>query len=118
MHSIYLATMIGAIISTTLASRLLAMGAFGPGMHRLSSRAKLLSRAFSARIRSARDRWVAARLADCERRAAVHALRRMTDRELSDMGMSRCSIEAVGRGLERRAAVQSRGRIPARAVSR
>jgi uncharacterized protein YjiS (DUF1127 family) len=117
MHNVYLATMIGAIISTSLASRVFALGA---GRRRLSARARSFARALSVRLRKARDRRVAALLADWERRAAIYALRHMTDRELSDMGISRCSIEQVGRGLEReqRAAAQSCGRMAARAVSR
>jgi hypothetical protein len=82
MHNVYLATMMGAIISTSLASRVFAVGALGSGGRRLL-RARSLSRVLAARLRKARDRWVAARLANCERRAAAQSRGRTAARAAS-----------------------------------
>ncbi len=101
MHKAYLATMIGAVISTSLASRLFAVGAFGLAKGRLPARATEVSRAFWGHLRNIIDRRIAGMIAELERRASIHALHRMTDRELSDIGISRASIGRIGCGLER-----------------
>ena len=101
MHKAYLATMIGAAISTSLASRLFAVGAFGPAKGRLLAHATEVSRAFSVRLRNFVDLRIAGMIAELERRASIRALHRMNDRELSDIGISRSSIGRIGRGLER-----------------
>ncbi len=101
MHKTYLATMIGAAISASLASRLFAVGAFGPAKGRVFARVKSAFRAFLARLRKLLDRRIADMIAEFERRASIRKLQRMTDRELGDIGISRSSIGRIGRGLER-----------------
>ncbi len=109
MHKTYLATMIGAAISASLASRLFAVGAFGPAKGRLLARARRVWRAFALRLGKFVDRRIAGMIAEFERRASIHALRRMTDRELNDIGIARSSIGRVGRGLERERRLLVRG---------
>ncbi len=101
MQRIYLATLIGAVISTSLASRMFAVATFGPARTNPFTRLGSVSRAVLARLRRSLDDRIAMILADCERRASIQRLHRMTDRELSDIGISRCSIAQIGRGLVR-----------------
>jgi uncharacterized protein YjiS (DUF1127 family) len=41
------------------------------------------------------NRWIAAVIAEQERRAGIDALRRLSDRELKDIGLSRGGVDAA-----------------------
>jgi uncharacterized protein YjiS (DUF1127 family) len=104
MKRIYLATAIAIVVTTSIASHVLAIGALGPAMpgvlidarsgaRGVYSRLKRLKRLFRAGIAAVRA-WR-------ERRAAIIELRSLSDRELSDIGVYRCSIGCDPRLLQR-----------------
>jgi uncharacterized protein YjiS (DUF1127 family) len=92
MKKVYLATVIAMVVTTSIASHVLAVGALGPAapgfLVGLRSRA---SGVFS-RLRRFVGNCIAVIRAERERRAAITALRALNDRELKDIGLYRSSI--------------------------
>jgi uncharacterized protein YjiS (DUF1127 family) len=110
MKKIYLATFIGIVVTTAIASHLLAVGAIRraePGF--LVCLRSGAGRLFD-RLRDFLDDRIAAILARRERQAVIFALHRLTDRELKDIGLYRPSMvhDARTRAPERRAGVGDR----------
>jgi uncharacterized protein YjiS (DUF1127 family) len=102
MRAIHLATIVAAFASTSLASRLLAIRLLGPSAAGSDLAAR--SRRIASRLKSFVDGRIAAMLAHRERQAAMFSLRRMSDRELKDIGLHRGLVDEVGRrpGMEAR----------------
>jgi hypothetical protein len=89
MDKFYLATMIAIIVTTSIASHLLAVGMFRstPPDFLRGLRSKL--RRLGRRFRNGFDDWIAATLARRERQAAIFLLHHGNDREAKDIGRHR-----------------------------
>jgi uncharacterized protein YjiS (DUF1127 family) len=97
MTRLYLATVVAAAVTTSLASHMLVVHASGSAATNLSARfGPALFRALR-RVKDFLDDWIAAVLAHRERQAARFVLHRLSDRELKDMGLSRSDIDQIGR---------------------
>jgi uncharacterized protein YjiS (DUF1127 family) len=92
MKKIYLATVIAAIVTTSIASYLLAVGVLEPATPGVFSRLRSCVSRFFVGLKGLLDDWTAAALARRERQAAIFALRHFSDRELKDIGLYRGSI--------------------------
>jgi uncharacterized protein YjiS (DUF1127 family) len=92
MKKIYLATVIAVVVTTSIASHLLAVGVLGPATPGVLARLRSCVGGFFGRLKRLFDDWIAAGLARRERQAAIFALRHFSDRELKDIGLYRGSI--------------------------
>jgi uncharacterized protein YjiS (DUF1127 family) len=92
MTKLYLATVAAVVVTTSLASNLMLVGARGQVRTELPVQLRLAARRGSRRIKHVVDAWVAGMIARRERQAAFAALHRLTDRELSDIGLCRDDI--------------------------
>jgi uncharacterized protein YjiS (DUF1127 family) len=101
MKRIYLATAIAVVITTSIASHVLAIGALGPAMPGVLIDARSGARGVYNRLREFLGACVAAVRARRERRAAIVALSLLSDRELADIGLCRGSIWCDTRLVER-----------------
>src|SRR6266700_201621 len=116
MAGLHLATVIAAVVTTSLASHMLVVHASGSATKGRRARLGRALRRTQRRAKSLLDDWIVARLAHRERQAARFALHRMSDRDLRDIGLSRSDIDQIGRhsGLEQQDSVRtsrSAGRI-------
>jgi uncharacterized protein YjiS (DUF1127 family) len=93
----YLATFVAANITTSLTSNLLRVGALGPAKPGWRGRLKSVWRGLIGLLKHLVNDLVAAMLARRERQAALFSLRRMTDRELRDVGPDRGGIDRIAR---------------------
>jgi uncharacterized protein YjiS (DUF1127 family) len=93
MNRFYLGTITVVALTTALTSNIIATGIRGAAQPGLSMGARLVARRCSRRFGRAVDAWVAAMIARRERLAASAALRQMTDRELTDVGLYRGEID-------------------------
>jgi uncharacterized protein YjiS (DUF1127 family) len=93
MSRFYLATVVAIIVTTSLASNVLAIAVLGPTRPDPLVRFRLGLRRSPRHIKRLVDAWVASMLARRERQAAVCALDGMSDRELRDSGLSRGRID-------------------------
>lgn len=92
MNKFYLATVLAIVITTSIGSHLLKVGALGPATSGfLVSLRSGLSGLFK-RVRRFFDGWIAATLAHRERQVAMFALTKLSDRELKDIGLYRENI--------------------------
>jgi len=91
MSKIYVATVVAAFVTTSLATNLLVVGVRGPVQSDLVVRLRLRARRLRRRIGHAVDAWVVSMLAYRERQATLYALRHLSNRELKDMGLYRGS---------------------------
>jgi uncharacterized protein YjiS (DUF1127 family) len=89
MNKAYWATVIGIVVTTSIASHLLAVGTLRPTM---PGGLRPATRRFFDRLKNFLDDWIAAALARRERQAAIFSLHRLTDRELKDIGLYRTNI--------------------------
>jgi uncharacterized protein YjiS (DUF1127 family) len=92
MRKIYLATVIAVVVTTSIASHLLAVGALGPATPGVLARLRSCVGGFFGRLKGLFDDGIAALLARRERQAAIFALRHFSDRELKDIGVYRGSV--------------------------
>jgi uncharacterized protein YjiS (DUF1127 family) len=96
MKKFYLATLIAIVITTSIASHLLMVGALGPPIPGLRVHVRSDVAGFFRRIRRRFRRllagWIDAMLEYRERRATIAALAKLSDRELKDIGVHRDSI--------------------------
>jgi uncharacterized protein YjiS (DUF1127 family) len=92
MKKIYLATVIAIVVTTSIASHLLAIGALGPATPGVLSRLRSYVGGCFGWLKGLFDDWIAAGLARRERHAAIFALRHFSDRELKDIGLYHGSI--------------------------
>jgi uncharacterized protein YjiS (DUF1127 family) len=95
MNKFYLGTITVVAVTTALTSNIIATGFRDVRPSGLPLRARLAARRWSRRFKGAVDAWVAAMIARRERLAAAAALRRMTDRELADVGLYRGEIDGL-----------------------
>jgi uncharacterized protein YjiS (DUF1127 family) len=92
MNKFYLATVLAIVITASIGSHLLMVGALGPtNSGFLVSLKSGLSGLFK-RIGRFFDGWIAATLAHRERQVAMFALTKLSDRELKDIGLYRGTI--------------------------
>jgi uncharacterized protein YjiS (DUF1127 family) len=101
MKKIYLAMAIAIIVTTSIASHGLTIGALGPAMPGVLIGARLGARGVYNRLRERVSACIAAVCAHRERRAAIIELSSLSDRELSDIGLCRGNIGCDLRLLER-----------------
>jgi hypothetical protein len=94
MSRVYFATIIAVLVTTSLATNLLMIGARGPIALVTPARLRLRRR-LSRRIRRLLDGGVAAIIARRERRATNVILRQLNDRELRDIGLYRDCVGNV-----------------------
>jgi uncharacterized protein YjiS (DUF1127 family) len=92
MKKVYLATVIAMVITTSIASHVLAVGALGPAAPGFLVGLRSGAGGMFSRLRNFIGDCIAALRAHCERRAAISALRALNDRELIDIGLHRSSI--------------------------
>ena len=95
MSKIYVATVVAAFVTTSLATNLLVVGVRGPVQSDLVVRLRCRARRLRRWIGHAVDSWVVSMLAYRERQAALYALRHLSDRELKDMGLYRGSHDRI-----------------------
>ena len=100
MTKLYLATVAAVAITTSLASNLLLVGARGQVRTEFPAQLRLAARRGSRRVKHVVDTLVAGMIARRERQAALAALHRLTDRELSDIGLCRDEIDHAVRNAE------------------
>ena len=96
MNRFYVATIIAAVATILLASRVLMLRGSRSAIPRMLARARFDLEWVLRGARNFVDDWIAASLAHRERKAAIFALQRLSDRELKDMGLDRGRIEHVG----------------------
>ena len=96
MNRFYVATIIAAVTTIFLASRVLMLRRSRSAIPRMLARAQFDLEWVLRGARNFVDDWIAASLAHRERRAAIFALQRLSDRELKDMGLYRGCIEHLG----------------------
>ena len=101
MNRFYVATIIAAVATILLASRVLMLRGSRSAIPRMLARAQFDLEWVLRGARTLVDDWIAASMAHRERRAAIFALHKLSDRELRDMGLDRGRIEHAGYGCER-----------------
>jgi hypothetical protein len=101
MKKIHLATAIAVVVTTSIASHVLAIGALGPAMPGVLIDARSGARGVYNRLKGLFCAGIAAIRARRERRASFVALSSLSDRELSDIGLCRGSVGCDPRLLER-----------------
>jgi hypothetical protein len=95
MSKIYVATVVAAFVTTSLATNLLVVGVRGPVQSDFLVRLRCRARRLRRLIGRAVDAWVVSMLAYRERQTALYALRYLSDRELRDMGLYRGSHDRI-----------------------
>jgi len=95
MNRFYVATMIAAVATILLASRVLLLRGSRSAIPRMLARARFDLEWISRGARNLVDDWIAASIARGERKTATVALHRLSDRELRDMGLDREGIEHI-----------------------
>ena len=93
MTQFYVATIIAAVATILLAARVLMLRGSRSAMPRILARAQFDLEWILRGARDFVDDWIAATIASRERKAAIFALQRLSDRELKDMGLDRGRIE-------------------------
>jgi uncharacterized protein YjiS (DUF1127 family) len=96
MNRFYAATIVAAAATTLLASRVLVLRGSRSATPGMLARARFDLEWVLRHARNCLDDWIAANIARRERRAAIFALHRLSDRELKDMGLDRGGIEHIG----------------------
>jgi uncharacterized protein YjiS (DUF1127 family) len=91
MSRIYVATVVAAFVTTSLATNLLVVGVRGPVQSEFVVRLRCRARRLRRLLGRAVDAWVVSMLASRERQATFYALRQLSDRELRDVGLCRGS---------------------------
>ena len=92
MKKVYFATIIAIVITTSIASHVLAVGALGPSASGFLVGLRSGAGGLFSRLRNFIGECIAAMRAHRERREAIAALRALNDRELRDIGLYRSSI--------------------------
>jgi uncharacterized protein YjiS (DUF1127 family) len=92
VKKVYLATVLAIIITTSIATHLLAVGALGAATPGFLTSLRSGARGFFSRLRRLFSDWVAAARDRRVRRAAIFEFRSLNDRELKDIGLYRGSI--------------------------
>jgi hypothetical protein len=92
MDKFYLATTIAIIVTTSIASHLLAVGMFRSTRPDFLASLRSWLRRLGRRFRRGFDDWIAAALARRERQATIFLPHHRNDRELKDIGLHRSLI--------------------------
>jgi uncharacterized protein YjiS (DUF1127 family) len=92
MTRVYFATIIAILITTSIASHVLAVGALGPSAPGFLAGLRSAACGVFSGLGSFVGDCIAAMRAHRERREAIAALRALSDRELKDIGLYRSSI--------------------------
>ena len=100
MSKFYLATVAAVVVTTSLASNILVVGMRGSVRPDLSRRMRSAARRWLLRFKHVVDTWVAGMIASRARQAAIHALHRLRDAELRDIGLDRGGITHLVRHPE------------------
>jgi uncharacterized protein YjiS (DUF1127 family) len=95
MHRFYVATIIAAVATILLASRVLMLRGLRSEVRPTLARARFDLEWILRGAKNLVDDWIAASIASRERKAAMFALQRLSDRELKDMGLDRGRIEHI-----------------------
>jgi len=95
MNRFYIATMIAAVATILLASRVLMLRGSRSAIPRMLARVRFDLGWVLRGARNLVDDWIAASLARRERKADIFALHSLSDRELRDMGLDREGIEHI-----------------------
>jgi uncharacterized protein YjiS (DUF1127 family) len=119
MKKFYLATLIAVVVTTSIASHLLMVGALGPSTTalRVNLRSgvagffRRIGSRFRRRFRRLLAGWIGAMLEYRERRATIFALTKLSDRELRDIGVHRDSIAYDPRYFLRTRQAAASGRL-------
>jgi uncharacterized protein YjiS (DUF1127 family) len=97
MTKFYLATVAAVVVTTSLASNILVVGARGSARPDQPRRTRSSARRWMRRFGHLVDAWVAAMIESRSRQAAIYALNRLSDRDLRDIGLDRGSISYLVR---------------------
>jgi hypothetical protein len=89
MDKFHLATIIAIVITTSIASYLLAVGMLRSTRPDFLTGLRSGLRRLGGRFRNGFDDWIAAMLARRERQAAIFCLHHLNDREPKDIGLHR-----------------------------
>jgi uncharacterized protein YjiS (DUF1127 family) len=92
VKNVYVATFVAIVVTTSIATHLLAVGSFGPATPGFLINLRAGAGGLFGRLRNLFSDWVAAARDRSERRAALFALRSLNDRELKDIGLYRSSL--------------------------
>jgi uncharacterized protein YjiS (DUF1127 family) len=92
VKKVHFATIVAIVITTSIATHLLAVGALGPATPGFLIGLRSGAGGLFSRWRSLFSDWVAAARDRRERQAAIRALRSLNDRELKDIGLYRSSL--------------------------
>lgn len=92
MKNVYLATVVAIVITTSIASHVLALRALGPVAPGLLASLRSAARGFISQIGNLVDERIADALAYRERQVAFFMLRHFSDRQLKDIGLHRGNI--------------------------
>jgi hypothetical protein len=103
----YVATVVAIIITTSIATHLLAVGALGPATPGFLLGLRSGAGGFFSRLRNRLSDWLAAARDRRERRAAILAWRPLDGREGKDIGLCRSAMshDIVSSERERQAGV-------------
>jgi uncharacterized protein YjiS (DUF1127 family) len=110
MNRFYVATIVAAVATILLASRVLMLRGSRSAIPGMLARVRFDLGWVLRGARNLVDDLIAASIAKRERRAAIFALERLSDRELKDMGLHRGSIGHVGYRCEQGQLDRMRGR--------
>jgi uncharacterized protein YjiS (DUF1127 family) len=116
MKRVYLAAVIAVIIASSIAYQLLMAGSVGSAAPGLLVSLRSGMRATLNRLRRLIAYRIAAARARRQRRATISKLQHLTDRELKDIGVYRCSIpyDSLFSERDRKVELAIRHRLPVR----
>ena len=110
MNRFYVATFVAAVATILLASRVLMLCGSRSTIPGMLARVRFDLEWVLRGARNLVDDLIAASIARRERRAAIFALQRLSDRELKDMGLDRGGIGHAGYRCEQGRLDRMRGR--------
>ena len=100
MNRFYAATIIAAAVTIMLASRVLVLRAPRPAIARMLARLKFDLEWWLRYARDCVDDWIAANIANRERKAVTSMLHDFSDREAGEIGLDRDGVEDIGCGCD------------------
>jgi hypothetical protein len=101
MNRSYAATIVAAVVTILLAVRVLVLRGSGSAIPRVLARLKFDFEWCLRDARSCVDDWIAANIANRERKAVISILHDFSDCESGESGLDRDGVEDVGCGCER-----------------
>ena len=100
MNRFYAATIIAAVVTLLLASRVLVLRGSGSAIRRMLARLKFDFEWWLRYARNCVDDWIAASIANRERKAVTSMLHDFSDCESGEPGLDHEGVEDVGCGCE------------------